>query len=172
MMNLYANGTSTWHIALRDFLQSVRMLFNTPWNINKANFLILLIFTTSTLQAKNPTIPDEVVKHIENPILSGQGRLSFLFFHIYDAALWVERIPWNFEQNFSLTIDYNRGLSKEEIINSSIEEMQRYYPIKNQEKMYREILENIFTDVTSGDRISALYNPQKGLEFLCLLKDT
>lgn len=111
-------------------------------------------------------VPKEVLKHIKAPQLSGHGNLYVFIFHIYDGALWVETPPWNFNQKFALTLFYQRDISKEEFINTSIDELSRYYDdIAEKEQDYRDKLRDILVNVAEGDRISAIYLPNEGLIF-------
>lgn len=65
-------------------------------------------------------------------------------FHIYDGALWVENPPWNFDQKFALTLFYQRDISKKEFIDTSIEELRRYYSdIDEKEQGYRSQLHDM-----------------------------
>lgn len=112
-----------------------------------------------------PQPPYEIGRNFEKPLLLGQGNLSVFIFDIYDAELWVERKPWGFDQKFALSIQYNRSITQKEFVDSSLEELQRYYDITTQEAAYRQTLKAILPSVEEGDRITAIFTPGKGLTF-------
>lgn len=97
--------------------------------------------------------------------LQGQHRLQVFLFDIYDASLWTEKKGWNFSQKFALSLHYLRAVDKEDIIDTSLEEMARYANIEQDASLYRATLERIFVNVSEGDRITALFQPQQGLTF-------
>lgn len=163
MMLLSENGVFIWPTVLRVFRQSKQMFSSLLLSI-----AILLSFNLlAAKKALSYTIqpPEEVTQHINNAVLSGQANLSVFIFDIYDAELWVEKKPWDFNQAFSLSLRYNRSLSKEELVDSSIEEIERYYNIGKNKRIYRETLNSILLSVEEGDRISAVYQPGRGLSF-------
>ena len=131
--------------------------------------IISLFLAQQCVAAESVSPPVEVKETLENPLLSGAGplkvsALGFLTFYVYDASLWVEQKPWNFNQKFALTLEYKRTISSEEIVNSSIEEMQRHHWLSYaEEKRYRQILAEIFPSVKEGDRITAAFTPAKEL---------
>ena len=139
------------------------MLSNTLWNISLTS--CLLVATIPPLSAQDVKPPLEVMSSMTNPILSGSANFSVFLFHIYDAALWVEKKPWSFNQKFSLSLYYKRDITKEEFVDNSISEMKRYDNLGPELSRYREKLTQIFPKVVSGDRISAIYDPKKGLKF-------
>lgn len=125
--------------------------------------------------AKDPhNLPQEVLAHIQKPIKQGQATLTVFFMDIYDGDLWVEQkneapktdLDWLFSQKFSLTLFYNRDITQKELTDYSISELRRYYSMSNeQEQTYRKKFNMIFLDIKKNDRISALFNPETGLNF-------
>lgn len=111
------------------------------------------------------TPPAEVQQSLPNAVLSGNGDLVIFFMTIYNASLWVERNPWDFNQNFALTIRYNRDVSAQSFEDVSIDEMKRYFDLSSVENRYREELRKLLPAVTKGDRITAIFDPQSGLSF-------
>lgn len=130
-----------------------------------AFLLSFVAFTSKEVVAAEITPPEEVSLILDKPVLSGRANLSVFIFDVYDAELWVEKKPWDFNQPFSLTIKYNRSISKQEFIDSSIEELERYYDISRDKRIYIEILQSILPSVEEGDRISAVFQPGVGLVF-------
>lgn len=166
MKNLFGSGPSTFPTVSPDFQPKGRTWSNTLLSI--ATVSLFCFLTSGHLSAKSKVSyqpPYEVSNFIKDPILSGKGELSVFLFYIYDAYLWVEKRPWSFDQKFALSITYKRNITKQELVDSSIDEMERYYNLGSKLSNYREVLGRIFPDVKPGDRISALYTPQVGLKF-------
>ena len=161
---LSVSGASIWPIVLPALKQVKQTLCSSLFLVLSLFFLILF---GRELQADHPEgVPQEVLQHIKNPQLNGHGNLYVFVFHIYDGALWVENPPWNFNQKFALTLFYQRDISKKEFIDTSIEELRRYYSdIDEKEQGYRSQLHDILVDVIEGDRIAAIYIPNEGLIF-------
>jgi hypothetical protein len=61
---------------------------------------------------------------LPNLILLGEGRLSVLFWDIYDARLYVEDGSYDPGKPFALSLNYLRGFSGSDITKRSIEEMR------------------------------------------------
>lgn len=70
-----------------------------------------------------------------------------------------------FNRDFTLAIKYNMNFTKEEIAQSSIEEISRYYDLnKKQEEEYYKKLASILVDVKPGYQIAAFYSKEGKLE--------
>ena len=67
-------------------------------------------------------------KHIQSFIPEaekvGEGRLSFLLWSIYDAALYAPKGEWHPESPFALKLTYLRDISGKDIADRSIEEIR------------------------------------------------
>ena len=135
-----------------------------------------MMLSPSKLHASSA--PPEVAQHIESPLIQGQGTLVVFFMNIYDGTLWVSKknedpkgqsnkdLNWLFSQRFSLTLNYNREITKSAFVDYSIDEMRRYFTFdQKQEQSYRDLFNSIFSDVKKGDRISALFDPITGINF-------
>lgn len=128
---------------------------------------MMCLLTTSPLRANSP--PPEVINEIPKAELLGKSELRVgLLLKIYDIELWVEdrsriRNSWQYDQRFCLSITYNRNISKESLVYTTIEEMKTHASLSNEETIYRERLTNIYKDVKYGDRISAIFIPNKKL---------
>lgn len=123
-----------------------------------------LVITPLNAQSLNFP-PKEVTLTIPNAILLGSTKLEVLFIDVYDASLWAEKKPWSFDQKFALSLHYLSSFSKSDIVDTSLEEMARHKPLDPLANSYRVSLEKIFVDVSAGDRITAVFAPQKGLTF-------
>lgn len=100
----------------------------------------------------------------------GQGRLSWLGFSAYDAALWA---PAGFSASqfarhpFALELAYLRHFRASDIASRSIAEMRRAGSFSEDDaKRWRAALERVLPDVKPGDRITGVNEPQQGARFL------
>jgi len=100
----------------------------------------------------------------------GQGRLSWLGFHAYDAALFA---PPGFRASrfarhpFALELAYLRPFRAGDIASRSITEMRRAGSFSEGEaERWRTALERVLPDVKPGDRITGVHEPGQGARFL------
>ena len=93
----------------------------------------------------------------------GEGKLRWFGFPIYTASLWSETgasLQDMYSQPVMLELDYDRDLSKEQIIKSTREEWKRVnmvYP--EREAVWLESLANILPNISAGDRLSSRVTP-------------
>ncbi len=133
--------------------------------------IFLLIFSKSVLAGQVFKIPEVVHKYYKNPVLMGQSSLYYWGFHIYDVKMIVASSDLGSTSllksggNSSLHVKYFRDIARQELIDSSIEEMQRVkrggFTIP--EGRYISYLESIYGDVKDGD-IKIAVKTQKGLD--------
>lgn len=100
----------------------------------------------------------------------GQGRLSWLGFAAYDAALFV---PAGFRASqfarhpFALELAYLRAFRAGDIADRSIAEMRRAGGFSDGDAgRWRAALERVLPDVKPGDRITGVHEPGRGARFL------
>jgi len=117
-------------------------------------FLILLIITKSGF-----------ANDFNNLQLIGKAPLTFLGLKFYDIELKGESHEFSYNQKLAIRIIYNKSFSKEELINTSIDEICRINSLQRQdiEAVYREKFDKIFVDVKKGDEKIAIYDPKFGL---------
>lgn len=100
----------------------------------------------------------------------GQGRLSWLGFGAYDAALFAPagfRASQFARHRFALELTYLRHFRASDIANRSIAEMRRKGGFSEGDAdRWRAELERVLPDVTPGDRITGVNEPQRGARFL------
>jgi len=110
--------------------------------------------------------PPELAPYIHAAKPYGQGTLTKLWIHAYDAALWTDAKEWSMAVPFALTLHYGSDFSSDSLVSRSISEMHRSETLsKEQIASYTEQLGKIFPDVREGDVITALYLPKKGAIF-------
>lgn len=100
----------------------------------------------------------------------GRGRLSWLGFAAYDAALFA---PAGFRASqfiaypFALELAYLRAFRANDIASRSITEMRRAGAFTQAEAdRWRAALERVLPDVQPGDRITGVHEPGHGARFL------
>jgi hypothetical protein len=119
--------------------------------------LILLISKTSFSQTYNL---ENCNKHV----------LRYFMIKIYDIYLCPEnKHPLKkkdiYQQNFSLIINYDKQFSSEELTNSTIKNISRYYKLSDSEQRdYKETFSSIYPSVKKGDYIEARYDINNHLE--------
>ena len=100
--------------------------------------------------------------------LIGEGDFSVLGFRLYRAQLWSERVPVDYDERFALHIVYARGIKRERLANTGIEEIKRLaaapIPADTLERWRADMMQ-AFVDVGPGDQLSAVYLPDKGVRF-------
>jgi len=83
--------------------------------------------------------------------------------NLYDIYLCNDKTPKPFYQNiwgeqFALVIDYNKNISKQRLVDASIEQIKKHNQIDEVEAQnIVKKLSEIFPEVKKGDQISALY---------------
>lgn len=99
----------------------------------------------------------------------GQGRLSWLGFAAYDAALWARPgfSAAEFARHpFALELAYLRSFRAADIADRSIAEMRRAGAFTEGEAdQWRAALERLLPDVKPGDRITGVNEPRQGARF-------
>ncbi len=122
-----------------------------------------------TLIGATQAQPLELQSVLPSATLAGRYRFTSWGFEIYDARLWVApgfRANEYERHAFALELTYLRDFSNAAISKRSLEEMQRQpgFP-KAQLASWQHALGGAFPDVQKGDRITGLYQPDKGTVF-------
>ncbi len=132
----------------------------------RKHLLSVCLVAMLALPAAAATPPAEIAPVIKSQSAYGSGALSRLMFTAYDATLWTDAPRWTYDAPFALTLTYRMGFTTDELVERSIEEMERGGALKPEEKSrYAQILTAAFPDVNDGDRITALFSPNAGLAF-------
>lgn len=113
--------------------------------------------------------PPEVLAALPAGEPRGDGRLTFLGLHVYDARLWVgpgfdaaafDRLP------LALELVYARRLSGAQIAERSLKEMQRVPGIApEQASAWLAEMTAAFPDVAANDRLTGVLAPTEGARF-------
>lgn len=101
----------------------------------------------------------------DNLKLIGKAELKFLGFKLYDIELRGESEKFSYNQKLAIKINYDKNFSKEELAETSIDEISRINNIdrKSIEDPYKSNFKQLFVDVKKGDEKIAIYDPNFGL---------
>ncbi len=126
--------------------------------------LITLIFCSLALNAQalesSPMINGKPWKQV------GKGTYSVLLFDAYDIALYSPNGAYRATAPHALSIEYRMSFTKSEIVDRSIEEMERKRKLpESKRKYYIEQLSQIIPNVKEGDEIRAVFVPNKSTVF-------
>lgn len=96
----------------------------------------------------------------------GSGELRFLGFRIYHATLWAQQRPFQPERAFALELRYQRSISRERLVDTSIDEIRR---IRGNAvdtatlARWETALRSAFIDVAQGDQLIGVFVPEHGM---------
>lgn len=120
-----------------------------------ARRIVWLAASASLLAATALAKPTELAERVEAAAPAGCAEYRFLLFELYRAELWSDAaaLPG---PRFALSLVYRTDFSREELVETSIEEMARISgrPEAAFEAARRE-LETAFAAVAPGDRFTA-----------------
>ncbi|MEM9442683.1 MAG: chalcone isomerase family protein [Pseudomonadota bacterium] len=96
-------------------------------------------------------------QQIPDAELVGQGRLTFLFWSVFDAALYAPGGVWSENEPFALSLSYLRDLDGESIVEASIKEM-REQGMEDEAVLqrWRQDMATIFTDVDDQTTLTGI----------------
>ncbi|UXY55195.1 chalcone isomerase family protein [Pseudomonas tohonis] len=100
--------------------------------------------------------------------LVGQGDFTWFGLRVYQARLWSPVAPMDWEQPFALELIYSRDLSRDTLVQASLDEMRRLGGASVDEKRlaaWDGEMRQAFVDIQPGQRITGLYQPGKGSRF-------
>jgi hypothetical protein len=114
-------------------------------------------------------LPQELRPAVPAATLSGQAKMKFWGFEVYQATLWVAPgfTEGSYEQSpFALDLAYLRDFKGTDIAKRSIAEMRRQTSMTPaQEATWENQMRVLFPDVKSGERITGVNQPDTGAVF-------
>lgn len=107
-----------------------------------------------------PVLPAPVKQTFPDLHLQGHGILRFLFWKIYDIALYVPGTAWKPDTPYALSVTYARSFTGKEIADEGIKQMRRmgYRDTAQLERWHTDML-RAFPDVQRGNHLTALFVP-------------
>lgn len=127
----------------------------------------LMMLTVLAVLAPSSVLADGVVQsHVPNAQPVGTGRLSVLFWDVYDATLYAPNAVWNPAQPHALHIVYFREIEGGDIAERSADEMRKQ-GFADEAKLaeWQKKMAGIFPDVHKGSQLTAIYTAQKSTDF-------
>jgi hypothetical protein len=100
--------------------------------------------------------------------LVGSGDFSWFGFSVYNAKLWSPSPQVDFAEPFALELTYRRSISRETLVETSLDEIRRIDANALQgerEVQWAQQMSKAFVDVSDGTRITGVYLPGKGCQF-------
>lgn len=100
--------------------------------------------------------------------LVGSGDFSWFGFSVYNAKLWSPTQQVDFAQPFALELTYRRSISRETLVDTSLDEIRRIDANALQgerEVQWARQMSKAFVDVREGTHITGVYLPGKGCQF-------
>lgn len=86
---------------------------------------LIALFLLVPAVASAGEVPSYVQKYVPSAKMVGKGRLTFMTFDVYDAALYAPQGRLSERQPFALSLTYLRPIQKRDIADRSIEELRR-----------------------------------------------
>lgn len=133
-------------------------------------FLLILICSSTTLNAKENPLPLKVsetltVKAIESEFKKvGSALFSVLFWDIYNSTLYTESGKYNkddSQQPLVFKIDYLRDISRDDLIERTIEQWQHLDISEKEYLQFLPLLTEIWPNISAGDSLTLLIKDQK-----------
>jgi hypothetical protein len=99
-----------------------------------------------------------ILNHIPNAKIVGEGRLTYLFMDVYDAALYAPEGSLDRAKPFALQLSYLREVSGQTIADRSLEEIsdQGLFD-ETQLATWHTQMKNIFPDVDEGMALTGVH---------------
>ncbi|VXC71529.1 conserved exported hypothetical protein [Pseudomonas sp. 8Z] len=127
--------------------------------------LLLSLILSLSAQANSPT---GWRAQLPQASLVGSGDFSWFGFTVYNAKLWSPARQVNFEQPFALELTYRRSISRETLVDTSLDEIRRIDASALQgerEAQWAQHMRQAFVDVRDGTHITGVYLPGQGCLF-------
>ena len=97
----------------------------------------------------------------------GGGEFRVFGFRVYTARLWSVDKPFTPEQPLALELTYHRDISRDDLVDASIDEIKRTSPVVSDPQLqsWRAEMAKAFVDVTAGMKIVGVYLPGREARF-------
>ncbi|RMO97991.1 hypothetical protein ALQ33_00289 [Pseudomonas syringae pv. philadelphi] len=121
---------------------------------------LLLILSRPTIAGGQEYVP--------NSRLIGTAEFSIYGFRVYSAGLWAVSVPDDYQQPFALVLTYKRSISRQQLVDTSIEEIRRINGARVDDttiKAWEAHMQNAFIAVEPGEQIAGVFRPGVGVDF-------
>ncbi|MEI8320600.1 MAG: chalcone isomerase family protein [Alphaproteobacteria bacterium] len=96
----------------------------------------------------------------------GQGTVYKFVIPAYDISLWSKETPWSFNTLFALQVKCRWDASQKEMVDSTIEVMERQPTLTAEKsKEYRDLLNSFYPDLKEGDLVTVIVTPGLSIRF-------
>lgn len=129
-------------------------------SLNRFMACVLVLYASQALCDWRTVLPDAR--------LVGQADYSWYGFDLYQARLWSAASQPSLETPLALELNYRRTISKQTLVQASIEEMLRIAGKSldpGRLDSWTDDMRRSFVDVGPGSQITGLYLPGKGCRF-------
>ena len=142
-----------------------------------AQLSLVFVLSSSAALAQTPLWQQE----LPQAKVLGSGNLRWFGLQIYSAKLWTESLTFDAKAKFALELTYQRNISRERFVDTSIDEIKR---LRGESvsadvlQRWKAHMEKAFTDVKAGDQLIGVHLPKIGCRFysrdklLAEIKDT
>ncbi|WP_161866657.1 chalcone isomerase family protein [Pseudomonas yangonensis] len=130
-----------------------------------STLLLTLLLASTLVQANNQAGWREQLPQAN---LVGSGDFSWFGFSVYNAKLWSPSRQVDFTQPFALELTYRRSISRETLVDTSLDEIRRIngQPLdREQQDDWTQQMRQAFVDVSDGTRITGVFLPEQGCRF-------
>ncbi len=104
---------------------------------------------------------DHIKASIPEAKLVGKGRMSVMFWDVYDAVLYAPGGTWKAGSPLALSLTYLRDLEGRAIADRSAEEIRKLgFTDEIRLAAWHSQMRRIFPDVTDGTTLTGIYNAQ------------
>lgn len=131
-------------------------------NFLKIIALLILPLVVGAEEHEDPTIKE----YFGTTPMVGQGTVYKFIIPAYDISLWSKNTPWNFSTLFALQVRCRWDASKTEMIDNTIEVMERDPTLsKSKSDLYRALLSSFYPNLKAGDFVTVIFQPEKNICF-------
>lgn len=120
---------------------------------------------TESVGSPTPANPPAWEAFLPTPKPVGEGQLRRWGFLIYDATLWSSTGQYDANKPFALSMSYARTVTRDQIVDASIEQLGNVGFDIQHHPMWAEKLRQVLVDVKAGDTLTGIYTPGKGAVF-------
>ena len=107
-----------------------------------------------------------ISQHVPDAAKVGEGRLSVLFWDVYDATLYAPEGRWDGSKPFALSLNYLHAIKGQDIANASVEEIRKQgFTDEIKLAAWHTQMREIFPDVTLGTELTGIYMPGEPTRF-------
>ncbi|MBD1575776.1 hypothetical protein HC723_04820 [Vibrio sp. S11_S32] len=90
----------------------------------------------------------------------GQGKVQYLFWDLYQAELFASHRNVDQSDTKALRLTYLKSISKNDLLEATQDQWQRLGITSNQTDVWLAELDKIWPNVSSGNQLTLLVNPQ------------